>query len=86
MAENEERMTRMMRQMARLGEENNERVTKLLEEQETHTALLVAKHQEEERATRKGAELEARDTAPPAAAPAPPDSDSEFDCPVSLSP
>ena len=65
MEENEERMTR-------LGEENRERVTRLLEEQETQTALLVAKHQEEESVARKGAQL----------APASPPS-SGFDCPVS---
>ena len=72
MEENEERMTRMTREVTRLGEENNERVTRLLEEQETQTALMVARHQKEERAARMKAELA---FAPPAS--------SGFDCPVS---
>ena len=50
-AENKERLERAVK-------ENEERLNRLLEEQERHTALLVAKHGEEERAARKTQELE----------------------------
>ena len=66
--ENEERTARVVK-------DNEERMRRLLEEQECQEVMMAAKHQEEERAAGKAAELEGA-----APAPAPPSSLPE--CPV----
>ena len=65
--ENEERT-------ARVVQENEERMRRLLEDQESQEVMMVAKHQEEERAASKAAQIEA--PAPASAFPALPE------CPV----
>ena len=60
--ENEEKEERLRKEnkdrLDKAAKENEERLNRLLEEQERHAALLVARHGEEERASRKTQQLE----------------------------
>ena len=75
--ENEERIARVVQEQQK---DNEERMRRLLEDQESQEVMMAAKHQEEERAASKAAQIEAPAPAPAPAPPALPE------CPVGYSP